>query len=66
MPGWSGTSSSSQWTQRRTLAAACAASREDFGNNREPIVTVAEFGRDRDPEPVITGSAVVLSTPHEN
>jgi hypothetical protein len=30
------------------------------------MLTVAEFGHDRDPEPVITGSAVVLPMPHEN
>lgn len=39
---------------------------EDLGNDRVRAVTVAEVGEGEDAEPVITGSAVVLSTPHEN
>lgn len=39
---------------------------EDLGNDRVRVVTVAEVTDDENPEPVITGSAVVLSLPHEN
>lgn len=39
---------------------------EDLENDRVRVVTVAEVGEREDASPVITGSAVVLSTPHDS
>jgi 3-hydroxybutyryl-CoA dehydratase len=39
---------------------------EELGNDRVRAETVAEVGDEENPKTVITGSAVVLSVPHEN